>query len=275
MPTISVQGVQVRLRDEGAGSPTLLLHGVPETADVWNGVISHLRPHYRCLAPDLPGFGRSRAPRDFDTSFENLGRFVDGLVEAIGITEPVNLVDHDYGGAFGMAWAARHPEKVRRLVVMGNPFFVSRYRWHLFARIWRTPGLGELFMYTTNWPVFYLLTRLSSRKLTREQIRRLYANYSTPEAKRMILRLYRAADPEEFEKWEPHMLEATGRIPTLALWGNDIYVPSWVAQSVGAQEVKHLPEYSHWLPQEAPDLVAKELIEFFGGGSDDGPYAKR
>ena len=66
------------------------------------------------------------------------------------------------------------------------------------------------------------------------------------------------------------MLEATARIPTLALWGNDIYVRSWVAQSFGAQGVKHLPEYSHWLPQESPDLVAKELIEFCGGGSDAG-----
>lgn len=273
--TISVQGVQVHLRDEGEGAPTLLLHGVPETADIWDGVISHLRPHYRCLAPDLPGFGRSSAPCDFDTSFENLGRYVDGLVEAIDIGQPVNLVVHDYGGAFGVAWAAQHPEKVRRLVMMNHPFFVARYRWHRDAQIFRTPLLGEVFMRTLTWPAFYLSIRRIDPNLSRDDARRLYANL-TPQTKRMILRLYRAADPEEFRKWEPRMLEATAHIPTLMLWGKDPAVPSWVAQSFGAREVKHLSQYGHWLPQEAPDVVAKELVEFFGGGpSDDGLFVPR
>jgi pimeloyl-ACP methyl ester carboxylesterase len=203
--------------------PALFLHGNPDSADLWDGVIARLRPHHRCLAPDLPGFGRSIAPKDFDCSFENLARFVDGLVQAIGIGEPLNLVVHDYGGAFAVAWAATHPEKVRRLVVMDHPFFVSAYRWHLWARIWRTPLLGELSMLTMNRWTFVYSLRVGSPKLPDDYIRRAYAN-TTPDTKRMILRLYRAADPEEFRRWEPRMLEARVRIPTLALWGNDPYV---------------------------------------------------
>jgi haloalkane dehalogenase len=58
----TVRGVEVHLRDEGVGTPTLFLHGNPDSADLWDGVITRLRPHHHCLAPDLPAFGRSIAP---------------------------------------------------------------------------------------------------------------------------------------------------------------------------------------------------------------------
>jgi pimeloyl-ACP methyl ester carboxylesterase len=91
---LTVRGVEVHLVDEGAGMLALFLHGNPDSADLWDGVIARLRPHHRCLAPDLPGFGRSIAPKDFDCSFENLARFVDGMVQASGIGEPMALVEH-------------------------------------------------------------------------------------------------------------------------------------------------------------------------------------
>ena len=66
-----VQDVEVYLIDKGAGQPILFLHGVPDTAELWSDVIAHLSSSYRCLAPDLPGFGRSIAPKSFDCSLEN------------------------------------------------------------------------------------------------------------------------------------------------------------------------------------------------------------
>src|SRR5713226_8944810 len=96
--TLTVRDVQVYLVDKGSGTPTLFLHGNPDSSDMWSGVIVPLSRHYRCLAPDLPGFGRSIAPADFDCSLDNLAGFVDDLMRAIGITQPVNLVVHDFGG---------------------------------------------------------------------------------------------------------------------------------------------------------------------------------
>ena len=98
-----IQNVNVYLVDEGSGPPILFLHGVPDTAELWSAVIADLSANHRCLAPDLPGFGRSIAPPDFDCSLENRANFIDELVEAIGITAPLNLVVHDHGGPYARA----------------------------------------------------------------------------------------------------------------------------------------------------------------------------
>ena len=69
---LSVQNVNVHLVDEGSGPPILFLHGNPDSADMWGGIVRRLKGQFRCLAPDLPGFGRSPAPRDFDCSLESM-----------------------------------------------------------------------------------------------------------------------------------------------------------------------------------------------------------
>ena len=265
---LTVQGVAVHIVDEGAGTPTLLLHGNPDSSDVWAGVIARLGLHYRCLAPDLPGFGRSSFPENFDYSFEGLARFVDELVEEIDITQPLNLVVHDFGGAFGLAWAAKHPQKVRRIAIMNTPFFVSGYRWHYLARIWRTPILGELFQVLTNRWAFYLSVRPATPKLTKEQIYEMYSNLANHDTKITILRLYRAADEEKFARWEHPMLQTTAQVPTLVLWGaHDPYIPTWVADRFGARKVKHFAQCGHWLQVEEPEKVSEELLRFFDAAS--------
>ena len=256
--------IDIFIKDEGTGSPILFLHGNPDTSDIWEAVICRLRPQFWCIAPDLPGFGRSSVPRDFDFSFENLEHFLDRLVEGIPMSLPLNLVTHDFGGAVGMAWAVQHPEKVRRIVVINHPFFVADYRWHIWARMWRTPILGELSLLTLNWPAFYRIMRHDSRLLTRDAIRHTYS-FLTPKWKRMVLRLYRAADPAAFREWEPRMLRLTAQVPVLVLWGNhDPAIPIWVADRFGAQKVVHFPESGHWPPAEVPDRVAEEIQDFVG-----------
>ena len=255
-------GAQVYVRDSGGGEPVLFLHGNPDTADIWIDVIARLRDKYRCMAIDLPGFGRTKAPRDFDYSFENLGRFVDAVVENIGVSEKLNLVAHDFGGAFAMAWAAMHPRKVRRIVAINHPFFIADYKWHAWARIWRTPVIGELSMLSLTWPVFLWSIRAGSKKLSKDQIRHAYS-FITREMKRTILQLYRAANPEDFAKWESRMLEATSKIPTLVLWGqHDPYIPAWIAERFNAKKVVRFLESGHWAPAEVPSQVSNELRSF-------------
>jgi pimeloyl-ACP methyl ester carboxylesterase len=259
---VRVRGVEIFTKDQGTGAPILFLHGNPDTADVWEGVSARLQGQHRCIAPDLPGFGRSAAPPSFDGSFESLGRIVDEFVGALSAELPVDLVTHDYGGAFGMAWAVQQPAKVRRIVVINHPFFVADYRWHLWARIWRTPVLGELTLRAMNWPAFYGIVRYGSRRLTPEAIRRAYA-FITPAWKRMVLCLYRAADPAAFRAWEPRMRRLTAQVPVLVLWGrHDPWVPRWVADRFGAQRVVHLPDCGHWPPAEEPERVAAEIEGF-------------
>lgn len=258
---VTVQDVEVFVRESGDGEPVLFLHGNPDSADIWNDVILRLQGKYRCIAIDLPGFARTKTPRDFDYSFENLGQFLNELVERLGIITPLSVVAHDLGGAFAMAWAAMHPPKVRRIVVINHPFFVAEYRWHLWGRIWRTPLIGELSMFLLNRPVFYWTMRVGSKKLSKDQICHAYSIIS--ESRWMILRLYRAADSKEFKKWEPLMLAATTKIPTLVLWGqHDPFTPEWVAEKFGAKRVTRFQESGHWAPAEVPERVSVELMTF-------------
>lgn len=258
-----VQDVKVYLVDQGAGRPILFLHGVPDTAELWSDVIAHLNSDHRCLAPDLPGFGRSIAPKSFDCSLENRARFINDLVEAVGIDVPLSLVVHDHGGPYGLAWAVKQPEKVNRIVIM-NTLFQSDYRWHIWARIWRTPLLGELSMAAMNWPLYRWELRRGSRKLNDDHIRANYA-FRSPMMKQMVLRLYRATDPEVFVGWEDALLQLTARVPTLVLWGDyDPYIPAHFAERFGAQMVEHFPDSGHWLPKEAGQEVSERLSTFFG-----------
>src|SRR5215212_7621702 len=142
---LMVENIPLHIADQGAGAPTLLLHGIFDSADIWRGVSEGLQANYRCLAPDLPGFGRSGAPVDFDCALPHLAQFIDNLIDALGIREPLNLVGYDIGATYGLAWAVTHPAKVHRLAILNANFF-SDYKWHPFARLWRIPVVGELVM---------------------------------------------------------------------------------------------------------------------------------
>lgn len=268
--SLRVQGVDIFLKDSGNGPPILFLHGVPDSCVLWEGITERLQDRYRCLAPDLPGFGRSGDAGNIDCSLTGFSRLVEGMVRGIGIEEPLHLVVHDFGGPIGLAWAVEHPERVRSLTIL-NTAFSSSFRWHFWAKIWRAPILGELSLLTMNWPLFRWSIRLGARQLTDEQIREAY-RFVTPKMKRMVLRLYRATDPENFRGWEERLRKITADVPTLVLWGDcDPYVGRQMATTFGTDNVRHFPEHGHWLPAEAPVEVAEALGRHLGAAQEIRP----
>lgn len=260
--SIHLRDVRVHLLDEGSGPPALFLHGNPDTGEMWRGIISRLAPERRCLAPDLPGFGGSQVTGGFDCSLESMARCVDELVTALGVELPLDLVVHDFGGPYGISWAVRNPSKVRRLAILNSLYFAD-YRWHFWGRVWRTPVLGELSMLLMNRWIFAWELRRGSPRLDGDHIRQTWARV-TPTMKRMVLRLYRATDPETFRGWEEQMLDLTASVPTRVLWGlRDPYIPARYAERFGTRLVHYFPDCGHWLPVEAPREVAGHLASFF------------
>ncbi len=262
MSHVTVDGAEIFVRDEGAGPPVLLLHGNPDSADLWDGVISRLSPTHRCMAPDLPGFGRSSIPEGFDVSLSAMAAFVDRLVAALGVSEPLGLVVHDFGGLYGLSWAVEHPRKVSHVAVT-NSIFTSRLRWHFWARVWRTPILGEASMLAMNRWLFAFELRRGSRRLSRQHIERAWA-FVNKRTKRMVLELYRATDPENFRGWEERLHELATRVPVKVLWGlKDPYLDASLAGTFGTEDVEFFEEVGHWLPAEAPAEVADRILGFF------------
>ncbi|MCC5857309.1 MAG: alpha/beta fold hydrolase [Ectothiorhodospiraceae bacterium] len=127
---IVAAGYRTNLHDRGQGEPLMLVHGSGPGVTAWanwRGAIPSLSETFRVVAPDMLGFGYSERPDDAEY---NLDRWVDhavGVLDALDL-QHVNLVGNSFGGAVALALAIRHPERVRRLVLMGSvgvPFPIS------------------------------------------------------------------------------------------------------------------------------------------------------
>jgi haloalkane dehalogenase len=97
----------------GAGDPVVFLHGNPTSSYLWRNVIPYVEPHARCLAPDLPGFGRSGTMPSGSYRYPEYRAYVDAWFAAVVPDGPLTLVLHDWGAALGFDWARRHPDRLR------------------------------------------------------------------------------------------------------------------------------------------------------------------
>jgi pimeloyl-ACP methyl ester carboxylesterase len=111
---VTVDGLRIRyLERAGAGTPVVLLHGLPGTAEDWNEVTPLLRGH-RTIAIDRPGFGYSSGGYvKFDRQIE----IIDALLHRLNVSRPI-LVGHSYGGTMALAFAERYPSQLRALVLV-------------------------------------------------------------------------------------------------------------------------------------------------------------
>ena len=126
--TVSVgSGIQMYYKEDwlGApwlnGEPVLLLHGNLETNEIWYGWVPRMAQQFRLFRPDLPGFGRSTAPRDFEWSQANFAKVVATFLDAIGVAS-AHIIGAKTGGAIAMQFAATYPQRARTLVVASGPF---------------------------------------------------------------------------------------------------------------------------------------------------------
>jgi pimeloyl-ACP methyl ester carboxylesterase len=253
-----VAGVRTHWREStGDRSPTLYVHGVPTASWDWLPFLRQIGG----VAPDLPGFGRSAKPADFDYSIDGFDRWLESFAGAVGL-ERFSLVVHDWGGV-GLALAQRFPERIERLVVFNCVPFLPGYSWHWIARIWRTPLLGELFMATATRSGFKQISRQSNAApgpLPDSFIDSFWPDFDRG-TRRAILRLYRSAPPDALARAGGRLGEL--RCPALILWSTqDPYLGaelgSRYADALGGEVELHRVEGAgHWLWLDRPEVIAK------------------
>ena len=262
--TASVSGVEVSWREAPAGrpGPVLYVHGVPTASWEWTAFLERTGG----VAPDLPGFGRSGKPADFDYSIAGYGRFVEAFADALGL-ERLSLVVHDWGAA-ALDFAQRAPERIERLVLLSCVPLLPGYRWHRIARVWRRPLLGELFMGFSTRFGLKLISReanVAPGPLPDDFVDSAWRDFDHG-TQRAILKLYRSA-PE-------HVLaragEGLGRIrcPALVLWPTrDPYIgPEFgqaYADALGGEVELEAVEAGHWSWLDRPELVER-VARFLG-----------
>jgi pimeloyl-ACP methyl ester carboxylesterase len=149
LPTVhyrsqAVGDVDVFYREAGpADAPViLLLHGFPTSSHMFRDLIPLLSDRYRVIAPDLPGYGQTKAPKrgDFDYTFDNLAKVIGGFVDAIGLTKYA-LYIFDYGAPTGLRLALAHPERVTAIITQNGNAYLDGFSagWESWQRYWREP----------------------------------------------------------------------------------------------------------------------------------------
>src|SRR5262245_23206073 len=125
--------------------PAVFVHGVPETARLWDGVRRHLQRD-DTIALDLPGFGAPRPPGFGSTKDEYVDWLIGELEQVVADSgRAVDLVGHDWGGGFVVRLVSLRSDLVRSWVTDAAGLADVNFEWHDFAKIWQTPNDGEAF----------------------------------------------------------------------------------------------------------------------------------
>lgn len=122
---LNLNGLRYHYLDEGAGDPVVMVHGNPTWSYYYRNAVVALSDYYRTIVPDHIGCGYSDKPDDSRYRYTLRQRVDDleSLLDHLALKENVTLVLHDWGGMIGMAYAIRHPERIKRLVLFNTAAF--------------------------------------------------------------------------------------------------------------------------------------------------------
>jgi pimeloyl-ACP methyl ester carboxylesterase len=271
--TVTLNGMAVHYCEAGpaTGAPVLLLHGWPDSSDVWRNQLHVLgEAGYRVIAPDLRGFGGSAKPENVDDyNFLATVGDITGLLDHLGIST-FQLAGHDWGSFFAWAIACFMPERVQRLVAIsvGHPTAFGQAGWEQKEKSWymlwfQFPGVAEAAFRANDWKWF--------REFCRDHpdTDRRIALLSEPGALSASINIYRAnITPEGFGSNDgmalPHV-----QCPTIGVWssGDPMLTEAQMENSDafvdGEWRYVRFEGGTHWIPTDHATELNELLLDFF------------
>lgn len=207
-----VDGTRVHYVDEGSGPPLLLLHGNPTWSFLYRDVIRGVRDRYRCIAPDLPGFGLSSATAaDYGFTPAEHARVIEQLILQLDLSG-VTMMVQDWGGPIGFAAATRHPERFDAFVI------ANTWAWpksdpgtQIFSRLLGGPLGGHLILKRNFFVEKILPGGVRLRNLPETVMNAYRGPFPNPESRRPV-----HVFPREILHSRPFLAEVERRLPTLA-----------------------------------------------------------
>ena len=267
-----VGGLRLAHVDEGEGAPVVYLHGEPTWSFLWRKVIPPVRDAgFRCIAPDLAGFGRSDKPLDQAWySYDRHTELVASLLDDLDLRD-VTLVLHDWGGPIGLRTAVEHPDRVARVVAMDTGVFTGHQpmseAWHRFA---------DFVARTDDLPIGLLVRRGCAR----DPGDRVVAGYEAPFPERAA-----KAGAKAFPALIPLSPDAPGAEagqrtfaalcndsrPVLLLWGEeDRALPAATGAALAAAlewpPPRPIAGAGHYLQEDAGPEVGERIAEWLTAG---------
>jgi pimeloyl-ACP methyl ester carboxylesterase len=266
--SVSIDGIRTPLLELGpsdASEAVVFIHGNPGSIRDWESLARGVAGFARALAMDMPGFGTADKPEDFDYSVPGYARHLAKLLTERGVCR-AHLVMHDFGGPWGLAWAANNPQAVASVTCI-NTGVLSGYRGHYLARIWQTPVLGELFMASTTKAGMRLLLRHGNpRGLPSDYFDHVFQTFDRGTS-RAVLKLYRNTRKTDEAARQLAAALSPLDLPALIIWGaHDPYIPVAFAERqrdvFPHAEIKILSGSGHWPFADDPDSVAQSVLPF-------------
>lgn len=264
--TMTVAGLKTNMLREGRGEPVILLHGLGASSYSWRYAIPELAKHYEVFAPDLPGFGRTDKPWDFDYSIHGLHSWILKFMDHNGI-KSARFAGNSMGGILSLWTAMEAPSRVERMALFGTPAYVENRPKMLWPLSW--PVIGRLYEWALGDVTLRYIantTFVDKTKVDAQMMAEYGLALKTAAGRRAVAEFVRRAIP-------PDHLERVKRYrdvlhPTLVLAGE---LDRMVGRAGAERLAKELPNATLCLldacghaPQEdAPERVNARLLEFF------------
>jgi haloalkane dehalogenase len=278
MATVEVNDSFMAYTEVGAGGvPVVFLHGNPTSSYLWRKVVPQVAGQARCLAPDLIGMGASGKP-DIGYSFADHVRYLDAWFEALALAEVV-IVGHDWGGALGMDWAARHPGRVRGVALIET--FLRPMRWEEFPpqgaelfRSFRSPK-GEEMILQNNLFIEFNLPRGVTGGLAADDHDVYRAPYPDPASRKPLL-VWPREIPIDGEPADVHermltygrWMADTPQVPKLVMTvepGVGMGSPemaAWAKDTFASVEVESVGPGGHHAPEDQPEAIGSAVARW-------------
>jgi len=253
--------------DRGRGNPVLFVHGQPGLGSDWDPVVQRLTDH-RVLVIDRPGYGRSGGET---LSIEGNADLLADVVVERGAA-PVTVVGHSYGGGVAIEMAARRPEVVAGVVLVGSIGRADSL--NLLDRVLATPVMGEALSAAGLFTLGNLLPRLRHMMGPRQHAAFEWLRASLPDE-----RYDKVSSQRGGQVWRSFVAEqrslvreigvvesalSSVRVPTVVISGTwDLVVPpsvsACIAASIPGSELVSVARTGHFVPRDAPEVVASAV----------------
>lgn len=263
-------GLRLAYLDEGKGSPVLFIHGEPTWSFLWRKVIPPVRDAgYRCIAPDLPGFGRSDKPVDDDWySYDRHTETIARLVEELDLRD-ATIVVHDWGGPIGLRIAVEHPERFARIVILDTGLFTGHQP---MTEAWI--AFRDFVARTEDLPIGLLVRGACQRDPGDEVIAAYEVPFPNPASKagaRAFPRILPTSPELPGAEAGQRVLDAlrSDTRPKLILWADsDPVLPLETGQKFAAAlgtEIDHvIADASHFLQEDAGAEIGERIAAWLG-----------
>ena len=252
---VSIDGVSTAFLDAGRGATLVALHGVPTSSALFEPLLPHLRG-CRLIAPDLIGQGDTSPPSHGRLDYAAYQSHLYSFLDTVPPREFCLLV-HDLGGVLGLEWAADHPERVRGLIVLSTTVTRSVRVELLLA--------GSLLFGRP----FVHLAMPAALKRPRALAPALVQSWAAPWTRRRALRSLDLFAPGHLRRVRSKLARLD--VPSLVIWGeNDNVFPLSSARVITGElpqsALVTIPRCGHWSALDAPDEVARHVLDFLKPG---------